>query len=151
MSLSEGSTLDDFPAAIAERCAVSEVWYAAPTPAEFLTEDSEDSSAALPSCAWPEELGEAGEPSRAVCSAGRVLLSCEMGGVTFGCVSDNAVSCPDDSSVPAAASCTSLCEPDEYVAICGGVGPGAIPDPPEGCSTTFANPGGVSQHCCPCL
>jgi len=151
LSLSEGSTLDDFPAAVTEHCAVSEVWFAAPTPTEFLTDDSEDEQVALPSCTWPAELVDVDESTREVCSAGRTLLSCEMIQGTHICVSDNPISCPESSSLPGPSSCTNLCEPDEYVATCGGVGPGAVPDPPEGCRTTFTNPGGVSQHCCPCL
>lgn len=152
LSLSEGSILDDFPAAVTERCAVSEVWFANRNTEMLPADDFADTQGALPNCAWPAELGEAGELSREVCSAGRVLLSCELGEINYGwCISDNAVSCPDDSIVPATASCTSVCEPDEYVAQCGDVGPGAVPDPPEGCSVTIADPSGVSEHCCPCL
>jgi hypothetical protein len=63
------------------------------------------------------------------------------------CVSDNATYCPQGGEP---GPCENRCHPDEYVASCGGVGPGPIPDPPAGCRSIGAIPAGITYHCCPC-
>jgi hypothetical protein len=105
-----------------------------------------EQSVSHPSCTWPSMLdGDAS--SRATCHAARAYVSCsEPGGVTEQCVSDGDKSCPSSGS----GSCTFKCADTEYVAVCGGIGPGPVPDPPGGCKFSGANPGGVSYYCCPC-
>ena len=102
--------------------------------------------ASLPACTWPSELdGDAS--SRAFCHAARVYLSCDLpGGVTELCTTDGVMHCTDSGTSP----CHPKCASNEYVASCGGVGPGPVPDPPSGCRSMGANPGGTAYYCCPC-
>jgi hypothetical protein len=72
----------------------------------------------------------------------------------FTCPSDDFSVCVDAAADVATAArannCKSNCGTDEYVAICGGVGPGPVPDPPPTCRFDSANPGGSATYCCPC-
>jgi hypothetical protein len=97
-------------------------------------------------CTWPDTLGAIDASARDTCSAARTLLSCdyETGG-TVECMT-NDWTC--DGSV--SGSCVPRCEANEYVAACGGAGPGPIPEPPLGCRSLGAIPAGVVFYCCPC-
>lgn len=103
-------------------------------------------------CEWPSDLAPLDSKTRDVCHAARAFLSCEVkfGGVH--CASNDFVTCADASEIEyPVKNCKSDCGMDEYVALCGGVGPGAVPAPPENCRrSSFANPGGVVMYCCPC-
>jgi hypothetical protein len=107
-----------------------------------------NSASAVPTCNWPSSLdGDAS--SRSACHAGRALVQCELeGGITEMCVSEAPTRCPDSSSPPS--GCQDRCQLDEYVAECGGVGPGPIPDPPPGCRSLGAVPAGIVYYCCSC-
>jgi hypothetical protein len=103
------------------------------------------------SCSWPAELDSTDASARDTCHAGRALLSCTRSdGVTLLCVSADGTACGAAQEGFEGVECESQCQPDEYVATCGGIGPGAVPSPPVGCRFLSANPGGVSYHCCPC-
>lgn len=100
-------------------------------------------------CQWPSELAPLGTQMRDVCVATRAYLSCKAAGAGVECASADAVTCVDESEFKVI-SCTNRCAADEYAAICGGVGPGNVPDPPDGCRLVLANPGGSVAYCCPC-
>ena len=111
-----------------------------------------DASGSAAACAWPEVLVPSTSTSRDACHAVRALLSCEQpGGATLSCVSDDRNACADPRVASDSVACTNRCDDDEYVASCGGIGPGPIPEPPEGCHDMAANPGGIVHYCCPCL
>jgi hypothetical protein len=95
-----------------------------------------------PACTWPSALDGS---SRDFCHANRTLLACMFsGGASGSCVTDGLALCEG------ATSCESRCQPNEYVANCGGVGPGPVPDPPAGCRSAGAIPAGVAYYCCAC-
>jgi len=100
----------------------------------------------LPACTWSPALdGDAS--SRATCHAGRARVSCSLpNGVSESCVTDGTPSCPDATNTP----CHYECKPTEYTVWCGGVGPGPVPDPPNGCRFLDAAPAGIAYYCCPC-
>ena len=100
----------------------------------------------LPSCTWPAFL-DADPGSRDHCHAARRLLACTFGGGGEECTTDGEATCSDSMT---GATCMDHCAPNEYVAACGGVGPGPVPDPPSGCRYAFAEPSGVGFYCCPC-
>lgn len=106
----------------------------------------------LGECSWPANLASLGSSAREVCSATRAYLSCStQGGGGLWCPSNDSSSCADPTLADQhVKDCESRCKADEYVAICGGVGPGAVPEPPSGCRFDTANPGGSVTYCCPC-
>jgi hypothetical protein len=99
----------------------------------------------LPACTWPASL-EADPGSRDHCHAARRSLTCTSADGAEECTTDGAATCPDSTD----ATCKDHCAPNEYVAECGGVGPGPVPDPPSGCKYVFAVPAGIAFYCCPC-
>ena len=102
-------------------------------------------------CEWPSDLAAIGSNKRDVCYAARAYLRCDLaGGGGAACPSDNFETCADDELGTSVSNCKSRCKTDEYVAICGGVGPGNVPAPPDGCRFDSANPGGSATYCCPC-
>jgi hypothetical protein len=100
----------------------------------------------LSACTWSPELdGDAS--SRATCHAARALIACNLPGDVYeSCETDGTPHCSDSGNAP----CNDLCGASEYVASCGGVGPGPIPNPPAGCRSMGANPAGIADYCCPC-
>lgn len=99
-------------------------------------------------CAFAPGLAPADASTRDVCVAARTWLSCDSnGGATELCLSEDASHCPGNDP---GANCRNACKPSEYVAACGGVGPGPVPDPPAGCRAVGAVPAGVAFYCCPC-
>jgi hypothetical protein len=103
------------------------------------------STSALPACSWPATL-DGDRSSRDQCHASRRYLSCSNpDGSGELCTTDGGASC-----MGSAASCDDRCAANEYVAVCGGVGPGNVPDPPAGCKGMGAVPAGIAFYCCPC-
>lgn len=108
---------------------------------------SGNAAAGLPACTWPSELdGDAS--SRATCHAARALVTCTIpgGGTGTMCTTDGTLACEGTNLGP----CSDKCNADEYVASCGGPGPGAVPDAPAGCRFSGAVPAGIAFYCCPC-
>jgi hypothetical protein len=102
-------------------------------------------------CHWPSDLAPLGTQTRDTCIAARAYLSCSFGGGGVLCPSNDAVSCADPVDPQfQVTTCTNTCGAHEYVAICGGIGPGAVPEPPAGCHAGSGNPGGSVMYCCPC-
>lgn len=101
-------------------------------------------------CHWPSELAAADSKTRDVCSAARAYLSCETDGHGVVCPSTDGKSCANPEIDSPLTNCKNNCEPNEYVAVCGGVGPGPVPEPPAGCRLNSANPGGYAIYCCSC-
>jgi hypothetical protein len=112
-----------------------------------------DAAGPWPACSWPSELAPRNSTTRDVCHAARALVSCQTpSGAGEICLSDDATAC--DGPNPFAGTmltCHDQCAAHEYVAACGGVGPGPVPDAPAGCTFSGANPGGIAYYCCPCL
>ena len=118
-------------------------------------------SVEFPQCSWPSELASSDSTSRDVCHAARAWVSCQLpGGGSQGCLSNDPTRCP---SVPGLGAqprsdgvsndplaCRDQCATDQYAVACGGVGPGAVPEPPEGCTFAGAVPAGIAYYCCPC-
>ena len=97
-------------------------------------------------CSWPSSLD--GADGRTACQPARALVSCtDPTGAGCACLSDN-ISC--DGCQLQDVTCHDQCAANQYVVACGGVGPGAVPSPPDGCTFASANPGGVAYYCCPC-
>jgi hypothetical protein len=111
-----------------------------------------DAATELPACTWPANLGRVDASARDVCDAARALLNCgPPTGTQEICMSDNATRCPlPDPAGGPYLPCESQCGANEYVAECGGVGPGSIPDPPAGCRPALGVPAGIAFYCCPC-
>jgi hypothetical protein len=110
------------------------------------TSNTVTSKSSLSACSWPAELD--GDPtSREHCHAVRRSLECtNTNGIGESCTPDSGVTnCGDP-----AATCRDHCALDEYVASCGSVGPGPVPDPPSGCKFAGAIPAGIAFYCCPC-
>jgi hypothetical protein len=112
--------------------------------------------ATLPYCAALTNLASA-DASRAECGAARVYLSCSSSSETMTCMTDNLSECPAGGPIiiPSVtfSDCKNLCNSDEYVMACGGVGPGepaVSTQLPTACRALPPNPGGVSYYCCPC-
>jgi hypothetical protein len=102
------------------------------------------SDGALPACTWPVSLDDAAPRQ---CSAARAYVACDYpGGAGEDCMSNDPTTCPG----AAGASCTDLCNADEYAVGCGGVGPAPSPPIPSGCRGLPSGPGGGSLGCCPC-
>jgi hypothetical protein len=109
-----------------------------------------DASPTLPACSWPSDLEPADSSSRSTCHAARALVSCGTGsGASAMCLSDGAIAC-SGAVFSEPLTCRDLCQPNQYVAACGGIGPGPVPDPPADCKFGSANPGGIAYYCCPC-
>jgi hypothetical protein len=83
------------------------------------------------------------------CRSDRRLLECKTpGGGGLDCLFQ---SCAEaDGFRPD--RCHDLCEPDEFAASCGGIGPNAASNAPpnSACHDALATPGGVIFYCCPC-
>jgi hypothetical protein len=110
---------------------------------------TEDAGGPWPACKWPATLGAPDASARTTCDAARTLLSCTIaGGGSAGCISNDPTTC---AGVPGVQNCTPQCGVHEYVAACGGVGPGPVPDPPTGCRAMGAVPAGIAYYCCPCI
>ena len=105
---------------------------------------------ALGECSWPAALLALDDTSREACRAARSAVTCRQeDGSGATCLLDaQGEGCSQVTSDPE--ECESLCDPGEYVAACGGVGPGAVPEPPAGCRFAAALPAGVALHCCAC-
>ncbi len=100
----------------------------------------------LPSCTWPSTF-DADASSRATCHPSRAYIACtNPGGTDESCTTNGAITCQGATS----GTCHNDCTANEYAAACGGIGPGPVPDPPAGCRSLGANPGGVAFYCCPC-
>ena len=117
--------------------------------------------ASLPACSWPSiyETDAAAQGAGGACFAGRTYLTCTgSNGGGEGCLSDNLTSCPGPNATPGVtySNCQDVCAPDEYVLVCGTVGPppgDASPtsNPPAACHISSAvNPSGREPYCCPC-
>jgi hypothetical protein len=107
----------------------------------------------FPACNWPQDLGPPNSLERVTCEAARALVSCKTKhGEGQICLSDDPTHCSGPSPFPnETLTCEDFCQPNEYVAACGGVGPGPVPDPPANCrGAAFANPAGVAYYCCTC-
>jgi hypothetical protein len=102
-------------------------------------------------CSWPSSLAALDANTRDVCRAARAFLSCDTNGGGVECASDDFSTCAAGAAVESPLkNCRSNCEATEYVALCGGIGPGPVPEPPMGCRFEGANPGGVAYYCCRC-
>jgi hypothetical protein len=99
--------------------------------------DGPSGDGALPACTWPASLDDAAPPQ---CSAARAYVACQDGDL---CMSNDPTTCP---GVPGA-SCTDMCNANEYAVGC--VGPLAPPLPAE-CRGVFSGNGGGAVGCCPC-
>ncbi|HXN33446.1 MAG TPA: hypothetical protein VN894_16370 [Polyangiaceae bacterium] len=136
-------------------------------------DDAREAGTALGSCTWPSSLNPAADASWGQCSAARAYLSCTTpGGAGEECLSNDPTRCPNpdnimvsfgasngDASIMESASalvCQNKCQPNEYGAECGGVGPpppggqGPGAQPPAGCRGMGVTPGGTQFLCCPC-
>jgi hypothetical protein len=113
-------------------------------------QDSATDRAHWPSCSWPATLDP--DPSgsaRDHCIATRTLLSCSQpDGAGAICATNDPTQCAD-GNLPGA-ECHAECAQNEFTAMCGGVGPGPVPQPPAGCHPMVSVPSGVVFHCCPC-
>ena len=95
-------------------------------------------------CVMPSP--DAGASGRAACQMSRAYVTCmNPDGSGSSCTTDGAITCEG-----ATGTCQGECAATEYVAACGGVGPGPVPDPPAGCHFVAAFPAGVAFYCCPC-
>lgn len=107
--------------------------------------------ASWPSCHWPAAVDP--DPSgsaRDHCIAARTRLSCALpNGVVASCTTDDPARCPG-ADAPDPSTCHADCAQNEYSAQCGGIGPGAIPDPPAGCRLDGVTPAGIAFYCCAC-
>lgn len=101
-------------------------------------------------CRWPDALN--GADGRTACSPARALVSChDPAGQGCSCETDGATTCDCSGLVGGGPwTCTSTCAANQYVVTCGGVGPGAVPDPPAGCTSAGGVPAGFGYYCCPC-
>jgi len=119
--------------------------------ASCTSEDVITNRAEWPSCSWPASLDpDSSGSSREHCVAKRTQLSCELArGVTQLCTTNDPLRC-EGADAPPPEACEALCGPGEFSATCGGVGPGAIPDPPAGCRYGSVVPAGFVYYCCPC-
>jgi hypothetical protein len=121
-------------------------------------------------CRWPASLDDAGPgaclvgrayvqcsyPSGVTCDGGEGAFSPE--GITQLCISNDPASCSGCNSTEGAATCKSVCAPNEYAMSCGGP-PRGSPDgnssfeyqeAPDGCVGVGFTPGGNGYYCCPC-
>ncbi len=101
-------------------------------------------------CRWPEDLN--GADGRTACIPARVSLSChDPAGDGCGCTTDGGTTCDCSGLADAGPwTCTSTCAANQYIVSCGGVGPGPVPGPPEGCTFADSIPAGIARYCCPC-
>jgi hypothetical protein len=121
-------------------------------------------------CTWPAYLDDAGPGA---CGVGRAFVqcsypsgvTCDGGGGAFSpqgvdqdCISNDPASCSGCTSTTGAATCKSICAPNEYAVSCGGP-PDFSPDgnssfenqeAPDGCVGVFGTPAGNGYFCCPC-
>ena len=93
-------------------------------------------------------LPAAPDPNPGACRLSLHLLQCKTAGGTT-CVSIE--TCPEEDGF-SPERCEDQCQPDEYAAACGGVGPTAPPitPPSSDCRNLGINPGGSAFYCCPC-
>lgn len=113
---------------------------------------AEHAGEAASACDWPSSLAPLSSTTREVCKAARAFLSCVTNNGGADCVSDDFTTCINAEEIESPVkSCTSDCKENEYVALCGGIGPGPVPEPPDGChQLDLVNPGGVVMYCCSC-
>src|SRR5438046_2566387 len=100
-----------------------------------------DAATGVTACTLPPGLTplDAGM-TRDRCTGARMLLTCHgPNGAGAGCLSNDSTQCPDLAGF----TCQNQCGDTEYVAACGGVGPGTVPDPPAGCKFASAVPAGI--------
>ena len=112
----------------------------------------------FPACTWPAiyDTEAAASGAGGACFAGRAYLTCtSSNGGGEGCLSNNLTQCPGPSATGLTYSnCQDACQLDEYVLMCGSIGPpqaGASPTstPPAACHLSSAiNPGGREPYCC---
>ena len=102
-------------------------------------------------CTWPTDLNDAGSGA---CSASRTYVACsDPAGDKCLCASDGPQSCDCSGFVSGGPwTCKYACAPNQYFVSCGSIGPsaGSPADPPTGCTSLGANPGGTVSYCCPC-
>ena len=102
-------------------------------------------------CSWSSALNDAGPGE---CRASRTYVAChDPAGDGCDCASDGAKSCDCSGFLNAGPwTCDYSCAPNQYFVSCGSIGPSAGPpaDPPPGCTSLGANPGGAVSYCCPC-
>jgi hypothetical protein len=116
--------------------------------------DTDLASTTLPACSWPASL-DAPDADTTQCVAARTYLSCTFAsGIGEDCMSSSATRCPGTGpavgGAAGPATCTNLCNADEYAVGCGGPGPARPPPLPSGCRNLPAGPGGGISGCCPC-
>ena len=102
-------------------------------------------------CGWPTALNDAGPGG---CRASRTYVQChDPAGDACLCASAGAPTCDCSADLSGGPwTCDYACATHEYSVSCGSIGPGAgsSADPPSGCRSLGANPGGIVTYCCPC-
>ncbi len=105
-----------------------------------------------PACTWPAAF-DGTDATTGACRAARYYLSC-LGADGSGehCPSDDPTRCSEPAATPGVtySDCENQCGPDEYTLVCGAVGSGSGPQPPDTCRTLAPNPGGSVAACCAC-
>jgi hypothetical protein len=105
------------------------------------------SDASTASCHWAASLDDAGPGG---CVAARAVVKCtDASGAGCGCLSDDPTRCPGcgpDNGF----TCEDACTSGEYAVSCGGIAVPTTEEPPAGCRSAGANPGGFAFYCCPC-
>ena len=76
------------------------------------TADGASNDGGLPACTWPASFDDAAPQQ---CSAARAYVACQDGDR---CMSSDPTTCPGEPD----ASCTDVCNPNEYAVGCGGLG-----------------------------
>ena len=103
----------------------------------------------LPACTWAPSLDDAGAGG---CVAARANVEChDSSGDTCNALASDPPS-GQTSCGAGYTNCRDICGSNQYAVACGSVGPSSAPiaDPPAGCTTLGANPGGIIDYCCPC-
>jgi hypothetical protein len=101
------------------------------------TADGSSNDGGLPACTWPASFDDAAPQQ---CSAARAYVACQDGDR---CMSSDPTTCPGEPG----ASCTDVCNPNEYAVGCV---PNSSAPLPAGCRGVFSGNGGGVVGCCPC-
>ncbi len=106
-------------------------------------------------CQWPAAFDPSDASAPGACRAAPALVHCLDGnGGGQICLSRDPTTCSESPEQPDATfDCKNQCATNEYAALCGSIGPGALSDVeiPTGCRMALATPGGVAFYCCPCM